>query len=132
MTEVITSSSVETLHDGDGDVGTRDLGDHAAAVAGRRPGAPGRVLFDATRGRESNAAHLFDATRGLESNAAVLFDATRGCESNAAVLFDATRGCDIEAPYRFDPTRGRDIEASPLQQDLALWTRAKGLSAASG
>jgi len=146
LTEVITSSSVETLHDGDGDVGTRDLGDHAAAVAGRRPGAPGRVLFDATRGRESNAAHLFDATRGresnaahlfdatrgLESNAAVLFDATRGCESNAAVLFDATRGCDIEAPYRFDPTRGRDIEASPLQQDLALWTRAKGLSAASG
>ena len=105
MTDVITRPSAASGHDVEGDVRTRDVGDHASAVVSRpSAGVPASVRFDPTRGRESNAAYRFDPTRGRESNAALLFD----------------------------PTRGRgEVEASLLQLDLARWARTKGLSAAS-
>ena len=106
MTEVITTRSAESQLDGHNDVPPGHLGDHALAGArhGLVSGAPTSVPFDPTRGRKSNAAMLFDPTRGRGSNAALLFD----------------------------PTRGRDIEASPLEVEMARWTRTRELSAATG
>ena len=144
MTDVITKPSAGTIHDVEGDIRARDLGDQASAVAsGPSVGVPTSYLFDPTRGSESKAAYLFDPTRGCESKAAYLFDPTRGCETEAAYLFDPTRGCESKAAYLFDPTRGCETEAAYLfdptrgrgeidaSLDLKRWARTKGLSAAS-